>query len=108
MTFYTGQKVVCAREHKDTWGDRWYAWRHPPPGDDIEVGKTYTVSAVHAHEDGKYSIELWEVYSPADEWWCAGFKAELFRPLTSRPTSIEIFRKELKPKVAILQAAQKR
>jgi len=95
MTFYTGQKVVYYREEKPTLRERMYEWLHPQPGGDIERGKVYTVANIITHEDGAQSLELLEVYSPADKWWCAGFKAECFRPLSARPTSIEAFKKEL-------------
>jgi hypothetical protein len=53
------------------------------------VGEPCTVSNIYMDDDGDLQIELIEYPSPATAEFYAGFLAELFRPIVSRPTSIE-------------------
>ena len=83
--FYPGQKVECVDDTPNEWGD-------PPL---VVKGQVYTVRDCRRaiYRDG-YGVTLYELnhYPPY-----SGFKAERFRPIVERKTSIEVFEKMLKP-----------
>lgn len=97
--FKVGQKVICVEEGfpPDTLWIRFVMWLWPfdAPTD----GAIYTVAnVIPAAGRHPVCLELVELPSPATEHWAAGFIASGFRPVVSRPTSIEVFTRMLGPK----------
>lgn len=85
--FYIGQKVVCV----------WGCWQPSAYREDMPVkGRVYTVRDKKIFPEGSVGIHLKEILNQPrryDEVFCeAYFNVCRFRPLVTRPTSIEIFR----------------
>jgi len=89
--FHVGQKVVCVE-------DGLLPGSHPNakwiPGEAIVRGQRYTVSSVHKHKE--HTVLWLEEVRRADVARATygplvGYDALRFRPVQTRPTSIEIF-----------------
>ena len=100
--FRVGQRVVCI--DAVVWSKKGFPLS-------IESGLTegtiYTVAAVRFHphitygkfpgEVGGYALDI-VGHNPSSQWAnCTGFNAKRFRPVVTRPTSIEIFTRMLNP-----------
>lgn len=90
MSFRVGMKVVCVEDPLSLW-EKIEQWLYPQPGDDPILGEIYTVSNVYRAPCGTLGLELFELYSPADEHWGPGFAATGFRPVVTRKTDISVF-----------------
>lgn len=91
MTFYRGQRVVYFRRSL-TLSEWWTCLWHRPPGERLVLGQVYQISNVTEYD----TLELFGIYSPADDWWAAGFKMECFRPVCDRKTDISELTEMLK------------
>lgn len=102
--FRIGQKVVCVDEVSRGYG----GWE---PGAQIFAGQTYTVRRAFVDWSGHLVLHLNEVsrgeearlyFGDVD----LGYGAYRFRPLVSRQTSIEIFKKLLVPGTRIRETVE--
>ena len=92
-------KVVCIN-------DDWFGWPDMPL-DLLNYVKhlpvlngVYTVRDIYkAERDGAVYLRFAELPNPQppDDYAEVAFELDHFRPLTSKPTSIEVFQKMLKP-----------
>lgn len=91
--FYVGQKVVRVKEPNAA--DLRHAMatgiKIPP------LGEVCTVVAVFTIWNGNPHIELREFPAPESGECAAGWRADGFRPVVERKTSIEIFQRMLTP-----------
>lgn len=87
MAFYVGQKVECIKAvHPD--------WDKPPF---LTIGAIYTVENIYEPLEGEFALELVELPQPGNDLVFPGFRADHFRPIVERKTSIAIFKAMLNP-----------
>ena len=86
MNFRVGQKICCVFDGFSTVGGLWR---------ELSKGEVYTVRECFMYRDIP-GVRLYEVInSNAPDGNERGYRAEWFRPLVDRPTSIAIFKKML-------------
>lgn len=86
--FHPGQKVLCINNGPSRFGNKF----SPPT---LRKGAIYTVTHCWHHQINDTSAVLLAEASPTNGY--AGFDATRFVPIKERPTSIEIFKKMLRP-----------
>lgn len=94
MTFHVGQKVECIKAVHPEWDE--------PPF--LTVGGVYTIENVYEPVEGQCALELVELPQPGNALVFPGFRAEHFRPIVERKTSIEVFERMLNPSKTEVEA----